>query len=307
MTVEEKTILSNLALNEEYGRKVQPFIKKEYFQTKLEQNIYDIVNGFITKYNAFPTKEALIIDLNNTKGLNEVQFKEATDFINNLSIDNSKIEWLLDTTDKWCKDRALYNAAKNAIEIMDGSNKNLSRGAIPDIFNEALAVSFDSHVGHDYLEDISERFDFYHEIEERIPFDLEMMNKITKGGLPRKTLNIILGGIGAGKTLAMCHFAASNLILGKNVLYITLEMAAERIAERIDANLLDVELDNLINMPKEVYLKKFNAIKAKTPGRLVVKEYPTAQAGSSHFRHLVHELNIKKDFRPDIIYVDYIN
>ena len=304
----ENAIFGNLVYNEEYARKCIPFLKEEYFSTQDQKALFRLIKGYVDKYNAFPTKEVMAIDLANTEGINEDTFKNCKELISGLTHDKStKVDWLLDQTEKFCQDKAIYNAIMASIGILDDSSGKTSKGAIPQILTDALAVSFDTHIGHDFLEDADTRYDFYHRKEERIPFDLDFFNKITQGGLPKKTLNIALAGTGVGKSLFMCHCAAANLIKGYNVLYITLEMAEERIAERIDANLLDVTLDDLKLLPKDVYDKKIARVRGKTDHKLIVKEYPTACAGSANFRHLLNELKIKKNFMPDVIYIDYLN
>jgi replicative DNA helicase len=304
----ENAIFGNLVYNEEYARKCIPFLKEEYFSTQDQKALFRLIKGYVDKYNSFPTKEVMAIDLSNTEGISEDTFKNCKELINGLTHDkDTKVDWLLDQTEKFCQDKAIYNAIMASIGILDDSFGKTSKGAIPQILSDALAVSFDTHIGHDFLEDADTRYDFYHRKEERIPFDIEFFNKITQGGLPKKTLNIALAGTGVGKSLFMCHCAAANLIKGYNVLYITLEMAEERIAERIDANLLDVTLDDLKLLPKDVYDKKIERIRGKTNHKLIIKEYPTACAGSANFRHLLNELKIKKNFMPDVIYIDYLN
>ena len=304
----ETTILSNLVFNEEYGRKVIPFLKDEYFSDQKDRTIFKLITEYVNKYNAFPSKEALAIDLSNKDAISEDTFKQSKELISGLEYDpETQIDWLLDQTEKFCQDKAVYNAIMASIGILDDSSGKTTKGAIPQILSDALAVSFDTHIGHDFLEDADSRYDFYRRKEERIPFDIDFFNKITQGGLPKKTLNIALAGTGVGKSLFMCHCAAANLSKGYNVLYITLEMAEERIAERIDANLLDVALDDLKLLPKDAYDKKIARVKGKTAGKLIVKEYPTACAGSANFRHLLNELKIKKNFVPDVIYIDYLN
>ena len=304
----ETTILSNLVFNEEYGRKVIPFLKDEYFSDQKDRTIFKLITEYVNKYNAFPSKEALAIDLSNKDAISEDTFKQSKELISGLEYDpETQIDWLLDQTEKFCQDKAIYNAIMASIGILDDSSGKTTKGAIPQILSDALAVSFDTHIGHDFLEDADSRYDFYRRKEERIPFDIDFFNKITQGGLPKKTLNIALAGTGVGKSLFMCHCASANLSKGYNVLYITLEMAEERIAERIDANLLDVSLDDLKLLPKEAYDKKIARVKGKTSGKLIVKEYPTACAGSANFRHLLNELKIKKNFVPAIIYIDYLN
>lgn len=304
----EKVIFNNLVFNEEYGRKVIPFLKTEYFHSQDDKIIYDLIDSYVKKYNSFPTKEALTIDLSNKEGVNQTTFescKQTIDLIN--ENDKADLPWLLDATEKFCQDKSIYNAIMESIQIIDDKTGKKSKGSIPQILSDALSVSFDSHIGHDFLEDYESRFEFYHTKEVKIEFDLEYFNKITQGGLPRKTLNIALAGTGVGKSLFMCHAAAANLSAGLNVLYITLEMAEEKIAERIDANLLDVTVDSLKELPKDSYEKKVKRYMSRTKGKLIIKEYPTACAGSANFRHLLNELKIKKSFTPDIIYIDYLN
>ena len=303
----ESTILSNLIHNEEYTRKVIPFIKEDYFSDYTEKSIFKSINQYTEKYNNSPNIEALLIDVQKIS-LNEDQYKSVQDYISN-NITDSEVEtqWCVNETEKWCKDRAIYNAIFSGIQIIDGKNKDQTPEAIPEILTEALAVSFDVHVGHDYIEQSDERYDFYHTIEEKIPFDLDFFNKITKGGMPNKTLNICLAGTGVGKSLFMCHVAASTLMQSKNVLYITLEMADKKIAERIDANLMNISMDDLHDLPKRMYTDKISRINKKTKGKLIVKEYPTASAHCGHFRALFNELALKKSFKPDIVFIDYIN
>jgi replicative DNA helicase len=303
----ERTTLSNLVYNEPYARKVLPFIKPEYFSDKTERVIFEEIHNFMDKYGNQPTKETLSIELDNRKDLNEEEFKRVLDVIKTLSHAEVDMQWLVDTTEKFCKDKAVYNAILNGIQIIEGKDKTHTSEAIPSILSEALAVAFDQHVGHDYIENADERFDFYHKKEEKLEFDLEYFNKITKGGLPQKTLNIALAGTGVGKSLFMCHMAASTLMQGKNVLYITMEMAEERIAERIDANLMNITMDDLHDLPKKMFTDKLSKIQSKTNGKLVIKEYPTASAHSGHFRALIKELALKKSFKPDIIFIDYLN
>lgn len=304
----EQVIFSNLVFNEEYARKVIPFLKDEYFSDYSDRVIFNLINTYSKKYNAFPSKEALAIDLTNKEGISDDAFKKCKEIITTLDEDkNTKLDWLLDKTETFCQEKAVYNAIMKSIEIIDDRSGKLTKGSIPQILTDALGVSFDTHIGHDFIEDAETRFEFYHTKESRVPFDLEYFNKVTQGGLPKKTLNIILAGTGVGKSLAMCHFAAANMVAGLNVLYITMEMAEERIAERIDANLLDVTLDDLKVLPKDSYDKKMTRLKSKVKGKLVIKEYPTACAGSANFRHLINELKIKKNFIPDVIYIDYLN
>jgi replicative DNA helicase len=302
----ENTILANLVFNEEYVRRVLPFLKSEYFSDNTERSVFDLITTYVIKYNGTPTREALLIELQSINGMNERVFEGAFETINALEYEKTDIQFLVDTTEKFCQDRAIFNAVSTAMEIIDGNGKT-DKGAIPTILSDALSVSFNKSIGHDYFGDSDDRYRFYHHKEARIPFDIDMMNKITKGGLPRKTLNIILAGTGVGKTLFMCHNAAANLMQGYNVLYITLEMAKERIAERIDANLMQVTLDDLIKLPYDIYAKKIGRVREKTVGNLVIEEYPTASAGVNHFRHLLNELKLKRNFTPDIIYIDYLN
>lgn len=304
----EKIILGALATNEEFVRAVLPFIKEEYFSTKPEQVVYKCIKNFVDTYNSQPTKEALVICLDDTR-LNGDEHKQCVSLINEVfSIDESNdLKWLIDLAEKFCKDKAVYNAVLSSIQILDGKDKTYTKNAIPQLLSDALAVSFDTAVGHDYMTDSQKRYEFYHRVEEKIPFDLEFFNKITKGGVPRKTLNIVMAGTGVGKSMFMCHHAASCLCANKNVLYITCEMAEERIAERIDANLMDTSLDELKDLPKETYEKRLSRAISAVKGNLIIKEYPTATATVAHFRHLLHELKIKKKFVPDIIFIDYLN
>ena len=303
----ETTILRNLVCEEEFSRKVIPFIEPDYFENKTERVIFQEISQFIVKYDAAITIEALNIEIENRTDLTETEIKEAretTKTFDDAPVDN---QWLLESTEKWCRDRAIYLALMESIHIADGNDEKKNRDAIPTILSDALAVSFDNHIGHDYLQDYEERYESYHRKESRIQFDLEHFNKITKGGLPNKTLNIALAGTGVGKSLFMCHHASSVLLEGKNVLYITLEMAEEKIAERIDANLLNVNIQDITDLPKPMFDKKVNSIAKKTQGTLIIKEYPTASAHSGHFKSLLNELALKKSFRPDIIFIDYLN
>lgn len=303
----EKIIFNNLVFNEEFTRKVFPFLKEEYFSNVNDKIVYSVIDSYIKKYNKLPTKEALFVDLSNIS-INESNFKECKEIISefNQTI-NTDIEWLVDNTEKFVQEKSIYNAIMKSITILDDKKEPAAKGAIPQILSDALAVSFDSHIGHDFLDDSESRYEFYHTKEVKIEFDLDYFNKITKGGLSRKTLSIILAGTGAGKSLFMCHCAAANLSAGLNVLYITMEMAEERIAERIDANLMNVTMDELKELPKDVFDRKVDKLKGRTSGKLIIKEYPTACAGSANFRHLLNELKIKKKFVPDIIYIDYLN
>lgn len=304
----EKIILGALATKEEFVRAVLPFMREEYFSTKPEQVVYRCIKNFVDTYNAQPTKEALVICLDDSR-LNGDEHKQCVSLINEVfGLDeDTDLKWLIDTAEKFCKDKAVYNAVLASIQILDGKDKNFTKNAIPQLLSDALAVSFDTAVGHDYMTDADKRYEFYHRAEEKMPFDLQFFNKITKGGVPRKTLNIVMAGTGVGKSMFMCHHAASCLTANKNVLYITCEMAEERIAERIDANLMDTALDELKDLPKETYDKRLARAVGSVRGNLIIKEYPTATATVAHFRHLLHELKIKKKFVPDIIFVDYLN
>ena len=303
----ENTIIANLFFKEDYTRKVLPFIKEEYFSNRVEQLLFGEVFTFIEKYNNLPTKDAILIELNSRRDINEEELQHIKDYVTSIENTEADEQWLLETTEKFCKDRAVHNAVLAGIKILDNKDKKQSPEAIPHILSEALAVSFDKSVGHDYIEDADARFKFYHTKEKRYQFDLDYMNRITKGGVPSKTLNIALAGTGVGKSLFMCHVAASYLLQGLNVLYITLEMAEERIAERIDANLLDVTMEDLHEMPQQLYDGKIKKLREKTQGQLIIKEYPTASAHSGHFKSLINELALKKSFRPDVIFIDYLN
>ena len=302
----ENTIIKNLIQNETYTRKVIPFIKSEYFTESSEKLVFEEIVKYFDKYTKSPTVEALLINLDNVTSKGDAIVKSSKQLIGNIETDDTPLDWLIDETEKWCKDRAIYIAVMDSIEVLDEKSKR-STGEIPDLLKDALSVSFDTHIGHDQLEDADERFEFYNTEEEKMPFDLEYFNKITKGGLPNKTLNICLAGTGVGKSLFMCHMASNCLLMGKNVLYITMEMSEERIAERIDSNVMNVPMKELPDISKKEYDKKIQRIKNKTKGKLIIKEYPTAAAHVGHFRHLLQELNIKKDFRPDIIFIDYLN
>jgi replicative DNA helicase len=303
----EGIILSNLIFDDEYCRRVLPFIKDFYFSEESEKVIFQKVSDFILKYDSQPSKEALVISITNERSLIDSVEKQAKDLI--VSFEPAKVDkkWLIDQTEEWCKDRAIYHALMNSIKIADDKKGKLSRGNIPKLLTDALSVSFDPNIGHSYLDDTEERFDSYHRVEEKFPFDLDCMNKITKNGVPRKTLNVILAGTAVGKSLALCHMAASYFMSGKNVLYITLEMAESRIAERIDANLLNISLGDLQTISKDMYDRRIESIKSKTVGRMIIKEYPTATATVTHFRALLSELYLKKNFVPDVIFVDYLN
>ncbi len=304
----EDLILANLIHNEGYGRKVIPFLRSKYFANRSDRVIFDMVQHHVEEYNTFPNQLALTVELDQQTGtLNEEEHKIIRERINGLVAQEAEVEWLVDQTEKYCKDRAIYNAISDSIKVLDDKTGKLSPGSIPAMLEEALAVSFDTHIGHDFFEDVNARYDFYHKKENRVPFDIEYLNKITKGGLPKKTLNVVLAGTGVGKSLFMCHCAAANLTQGRNVLYITMEMAEERIAERIDANLMGTPLDQIALMPRDVFEKKIERVREKTTGKFIIKEYPTASAGSANFRHLLNELKQKKKFIPDIIYIDYLN
>jgi replicative DNA helicase len=303
----ETTILRNLVFNEDYSRKVIPFIQPDYFEQRTEKVVFQEIVHFIVKYGSAITTEALKIELENRSDLTEGEIKEVREIGESLHDSAVDQQWLLDTTEKWCRDRAIYLALMESIHIADGNDEKKNRDAIPSILSDALAVSFDNNIGHDYLKNYEERYEFYHAKEDKIPFDLEYFNKVTKGGLPNKTLNIALAGTGVGKSLFMCHVASSVLLQGRNVLYITMEMAEEKIAERIDANLLNVPIQDLADLPKKTFENKVNKLAAKTQGTLIIKEYPTASAHSGHFKALLNELALKKSFRPDIIFIDYLN
>ena len=303
----ESTILKNLVCNDSYMRKVVPYIKGEYFTQYSDKIMFDIISDFVVSYGQCPTKEVLQIEVENRKDLNEDSYNELQIKIDDISNTEVDFQWMLDSTEKWCKQRAVYLALLESVKIADGKDKNRTEDAIPSILQEALSVSFDEHIGHDYIEDFEKRFEYYHRKENKIPFDLTLFNKITKGGLPNKTLNVALAGTGVGKSLFMCHMAAAALIEGKNVLYITLEMAEEKIAERIDANLLNVNIKDIEDMPEQLYSSKITRIAQKTSGKLIVKEYPTASAHSGHFKALLNDLSMKKSFKPDLIFIDYLN
>ena len=303
----ELLILRNLIHNEEYVRKVIPFIKAEYFEDYNQKVVFEEIIKFVEEYNKPVTKEILCIETEKRQDINDSSFKEVTDLISSLEEETSEFNWVVDTTEKWCRDRAIYLALMESIQLADGKSEEKGRDAIPDILSDALAVSFDNNVGHDYLEDYEARYESYHRKEDKLEFDLEYFNKITKGGLPNKTLNIALAGTGVGKSLFMCHVASSALLQGKNVLYITLEMAEEKIAERIDANLLNVNIQDITDLPKPMFESKVTNLADRTQGTLIIKEYPTASAHSGHFKALLQELALKKSFKPDIIFIDYLN
>jgi len=303
----ELTILSNLIYNDKYVRKVLPFLKQEYFTVRSYKVIFLEIHEYITNYNTCPSLNALGIECQERTDLTEEQFKEITEVLSGLSDEKTELDWIVDTTEKWCQERAIYLSLMESVKIADGQDEKRDKGAIPQILSDALGVSFDTNVGHDYVLDAETRYDFYHKKEDKIPFDLEYFNKITKGGIPNKTLNVALAGTGVGKSLFMCHVAASVLLQGKNVLYITLEMAEEKIAERIDANLLNVNIQKLAEMPKMMFEKKIQKLSKKTQGKLIIKEYPTASAHVGHFKALLQELALKKSLKPDIVFVDYLN
>ena len=303
----EILVLRNLLFNEEYLRKVIPFIKADYFEDPHQKVVFEEILNFVNEYNKVTTKEVLYIEVEKRQDINDTSFQEITKLISYLEDVPTDYEWLLSTTENWCKDRAIYLALIESIALADGKDESKDRGAIPSILSDALAVSFDTHIGHDYLQDYEERYESYHRKEDTIPFDLEFFDKITKGGLPNKTLNIALAGTGVGKSLFMCHFASAVLLQGKNVLYITCEMSEEKIAERIDANLLNVNIQEITDLPKVMFENKVTNLAQKTQGTLIIKEYPTASAHSGHFKSLLNELALKKSFRPDIIFIDYLN
>jgi replicative DNA helicase len=306
----EQTIIKNLIYNEEYVRKVLPFIRPDYFSDNTEKIVFKEIFEFINQYKNPPTHEALVINFTEKKNITEPQLQEAIELLNKVHSDKdepTETQWLIEQTEKFCQDKAIYNAIMESVSILDSKSEKRTKGEIPQLLSDALGVSFDNNIGHDYTQDYDSRYDSYHKVESRIRFDLDLFNKITKGGLPIKTLNIALAGTGVGKSLFMCHVAAGNLSQGQNVLYITMEMAEEKIAERIDANLLNIDLDELRTISKEDYTRKFSALKAKTQGKLIIKEYPTAGASVLHFRALLNDLALKKNFRPDIIFIDYLN
>ena len=307
MSRTETLILRNLIHNEKYSRATLPYLKPLYFTDLIERKVYEQIDKFINKYNNLPTSESLSIELDSASNLSDKEFQSCVEVINELTSADVDEEWLIDTTEKWCQERAIHNAIMDSIQILDGTDQKKDKGSIPELLSDALAVSFDPNIGHDFIDDSEARYDFYHKVEERIPFDLDFFNKITKGGLPQKTLNIALAGTGVGKSLFMCHMAANCLSQGKNVLYITLEMAEERIAERIDANLMNISMEDLHDLPKKMFDNKIASLMSKTNGKLIVKEYPTASAHSNHFRGLIKELAIKRTFKPDIIFIDYLN
>jgi len=306
----EHSILKNLIYNDSYCRKVLPFISPDYFSDDTEKVVFKEVNEFVNKYKSLPTHEALVINFTESKSLTETQVRTSINLLDEIykqKEEPTEEQWLIEQTEKFCQDKAIYNAIMESVSILDDKNHKTSKGEIPKLLSDALGVSFDSHIGHDYINDAEDRFDFYHRVEERVRFDLDLFNKITKGGLPVKTLNIALAGTGVGKSLFMCHVAAACISQGRNVLYITLEMAEERIAERIDANLLNIDIQELHTISKQDYDRKFDVLRSKTQGKLIIKEYPTASASTLHFRSLLQDLHLKKNFKPEIIFVDYLN
>ena len=300
-------IIEGLLASDDFLRHTKPYLKEAYFKDNTEKFIFKLTNAYIDKYNKCPNIESLQVDLSNATDISEDQFASCSKYLSDIDLTTAvDSEWLITETENFCQDQAIYDAIMESIQILDGKTDN-DKGAIPNLLSDALGVSFDPHIGHDFLEDSDARFDFYHTVEEKIPFNLNYFNKITNGGLSKKTLNICLAGTGVGKSLFMCHCAAANVLEGKNVLYITMEMAEEKIAERIDANLMNVTLDELQMLPKDAYEKKIERIQSKTTGKFIIKEYPTAGAGANHFRHLLNELKLKRNFKPDIIYIDYLN
>jgi replicative DNA helicase len=304
----EKTILSNLILNKDYYQKVYPYIKEDYFDENSLRKIFSTFVDYVEQYKEPPSVEALKLSIDKRKDLNEDTYKDVMETVSDLNVDtNTSDEFLVSETEKFCQDKDLYNSIRKAILILDGQDKENDKGSIPKILSDSLGINFDSSVGHDFLDDFSDRYDYYHRKEERIPFDIDILNKITKGGLPRKSMTVLLATTGGGKSLLKCHFAANHLMYGKNVLYITMEMAEEEIGRRIDANIMDITLDELNECPRDVYEKRMDRYKTKTPGKLVIKEYPTGSAHAGHFRHILNELRMKKGFIPDVVFVDYLN
>jgi len=303
----EFTILNNLVTNDQFRRQAFPYLKKEYFEEEHNKLLFDLISNFIDKYEKCPTKESLAIDLQNVGSLTDQQFKISLEAIDKVSDERVDQTWLVDSTEEWCRNRAIYLSLLESIQIADGKDEKKDKGAIPSILSDAIAVSFDNRIGHDYFSNYQERFEYYNRVEEKIPFDLSMFNKITKGGLSNKTLNVALAGTGVGKSLFMCHVAAATLLQGKNVLYITCEMSEEKIAERIDANLLGVNIQEIADLPKQIFESKVNKLMKKTQGKLIIKEYPTASAHVGHFKSLLNELTLKTSFKPDLIFVDYLN
>jgi KaiC/GvpD/RAD55 family RecA-like ATPase len=304
----EKTILSNLIYNDDYCRKVFPYIKEEYFDDNSLRKIFSTYAEYVNEYKEPPSIEALKISIDKRKDLNESSYKEVVSLIDDLKVDkDTNHQFLVDETEKFCQDKDLYNSIRKTILILDGQDKEHDKGAIPKILSDSLGISFDTHIGHDFLEDFESRHEYYHRKEERLPFDIEIMNKITKGGLPRKSMTVLLATTGGGKSLVKCHMAATSLMFGKNVLYITMELAEEEVARRIDANIMDITIDEVKQVPLDVFEKRMSRYKSKTPGKLIIKEYPTGSAHAGHFRHLLNELRMKKNFVPDVVFVDYLN
>jgi KaiC/GvpD/RAD55 family RecA-like ATPase len=304
----ENVIFSNLISNEDFARKTLPYLKAEYFADTNEKVLFTLIERFVDKYNTLPTKDVLKVELSQIKGLTEDQFKQTYDIVKSIEPDNARSqEWLLNETEKFCQDKAIYNAILQSIKIMDNQEKNLDKGAIPELLTKALGVSFDNSIGVEFLEDLEARYKYYHTKQKKIPFSIGFLNKITKGGFGRKTINIFLAGTGVGKSLTMCSLAADNLMMGHNVLYITMEMAEYEIAKRIDANILDLPIQELEDLPHDTFMSKMERVRGKTKGKLVIKEYPTASAGAGNFRHLLNELRLKKNFTPDVVYIDYLN
>jgi len=303
----EFTILNNLVSNDQFRRQVFPYLKREYFEEQSNKLLFNLISEFITKYEKCPTKESLGVDLQNITTLSDQEFKTTIESISKISDEKVDHNWLVDSTEEWCRNRAIYLSLLESIQIADGKDEKKDKGSIPSILSDAIAVSFDNRIGHDYFANYAERFEYYNRVEEKIPFDLNMFNKITKGGLSNKTLNVALAGTGVGKSLFMCHVAASTLLQGKNVLYITCEMSEEKIAERIDSNLLGINIQDIADLPKQIFESKVNKLKKKTTGKLIIKEYPTAAAHVGHFKALLNELTLKTSFKPDLIFVDYLN
>ena len=304
----EQTVLANLIFNEDYYRRVFPYIKSEYFDDVTQKKIFDTYSSYVEEFREPPSIEALRISIDKRKDLNEDAYKNVMNQVADLRRDpDTNLDWLVAETEKFCQDKDLFNAIRKAILVIDGEDSEMDKGSLPELLSNSLSISFDTSIGHDYLEDYEGRYDFYHKKEERLPFDIDLLNKVTKGGLPRKSMSVLLATTGGGKSLVKCHMAASYLMHGKNVLYITMEMAEERIAERIDANMMDCTLDELKELPRDVYEKRINRIQSKTTGKLVVKEYPTGSAHVGHFRHLLNELRMKRGFTPDVIFIDYLN
>ena len=303
----QQTILRNLLTNDSYMRKVAPFLSPEYFEGTYK-SIFKEFNAYIAKYSSLPSKEALKIEIDSEDRMSDEHYRHTMDILPDIfKYAEEDLSWLVERTEKWCQDRAVFNAVMESITIIDGKHQELSKNAIPDVLSKALSVTFDTNIGHDYIDNAEDRFEFYTRVEDKLPFDIELLNKITKGGLPNKTLNIILAGTGVGKSLGMCHIAANAMLQGKNVLYITMEMSEERIAERIDANLLDIPIDQLDKLPKSMFSEKIETLAKKTVGKLIVKEYPTGAAHVGHFRALLKELKLKRSFVPDIVFIDYLN